>query len=246
MPLTAHGRTLPNAPSFSKPETHRLPHPCPSLGKGWDQPIGAHGTISPSCQNACPPYPSFAPFALRGRVPGDAAPRSWPRACQALPMRWRRRLPHPIAYISPAGGRPRSMRRGAITRARPHARSATNLLRNPTKRWRCHGRQNRRPIPSVLRNHADLHFQSGPYNYSLTTTAGKTTYSVTDGKQTISHDLEWAFGAGSLGQTYVYQQGEKFYESQVSFYSGIEGLDITTGHSRDIPENLETAAGRHM
>jgi len=101
-------------------------------------------------------------------------------------------------------------------------------------------------VSDVLRKHDDLHFQLGPYKYSLTTTAVKATYSVSDSKQTISHDLEWAFGAGSLGQTYVYQQGDTFYESHVSFYSGIEGLDITTGHSRDIPENLGVAAGRHM
>ena len=98
----------------------------------------------------------------------------------------------------------------------------------------------------LLRKHADLHFQSGPYLYSLTTIAGKTTYSVTDGKQTSSHDLTWAFGAGSLGQTYVFEQGGKYYESQISFYSAIEGLDITTGHSRAIPETLEAAAGRRM
>jgi hypothetical protein len=98
----------------------------------------------------------------------------------------------------------------------------------------------------VLRKHADLRFQSGPYKYSLTTSAGKTVYSVTDGKQTISHDLEWAFGAGSLGQTYVFRQGDNFYESHVSFYSGIEALDITTGHSRDIPQSLEAAAGRRI
>ncbi len=98
----------------------------------------------------------------------------------------------------------------------------------------------------LLRRHPNLHFQSGPYQYSLTTTAGKTVYSVTNGKQTISHDLEWAFGAGSLGQTYVFQQGKAFYESHVSFYSALEGLDITTGHSHDIPESLEAAAGRRM
>ncbi len=98
----------------------------------------------------------------------------------------------------------------------------------------------------LLRKHADLHFQLGPYKYSMTTTAGKTSYSVSDGKQTSSNDLEWAFGAGSLGQTYVFRQGDNFYESHVSYYSGIEALDITTGQSRGIPDTLEGAAGRRM
>ena len=102
------------------------------------------------------------------------------------------------------------------------------------------------PESEILRKHSELRFQSGPYSYSLTTTASKSTYSVSDGKQTFSRDLIWAFGAGSLGQTYVFQQGEQFYESQVSYYSGIAGLDITTGHARGIPENMEAAAGRRM
>lgn len=98
----------------------------------------------------------------------------------------------------------------------------------------------------LLRKHADLRFQLGPYKYSMTTTPGKVTYSVSDGKQTTSSELEWAFGAGSLGQTYVFRQGDNFYESHVSYYSGIEALDITTGHSRGIPGSLEAAAGRRM
>ena len=102
------------------------------------------------------------------------------------------------------------------------------------------------PGSELLRNHADLHFQSGPYNYSLTTTGAKSIYAVSDGKRTISHDLQWAFGAGSLGQTYVFRQGEEYFESQVSFYSALAGLDITTGHAREIPENLEAAAGRRI
>ena len=98
----------------------------------------------------------------------------------------------------------------------------------------------------VLRKHPMLHFQAGPYHYSLATSGGKSTYSVSDSKQMVTHELVWAFGAGSLGQTYVYQQDDKFYESHVSYYSGIEGLDITTGHARGVPENLDRAAGRRI
>src|SRR5450755_1224163 len=98
----------------------------------------------------------------------------------------------------------------------------------------------------VLLKNPALHFQSGPYNYTLATTRDKSTYTVSDGKQTVSHELVWALGAGSLGQTYVYQQGDKFYESHVSYYSGIEGLDFTTGHARGVPQNLEAAAGRRI
>jgi hypothetical protein len=99
---------------------------------------------------------------------------------------------------------------------------------------------------TVLRHQPDLHFQLGPYRYTLSSAAGKTVYAVTDGKQSLSFDLQWAMGAGSLGQTYVIQDADKFYESELSFYSATGGLDITTGHSRDVPGTLEAAAGRRM
>jgi hypothetical protein len=99
---------------------------------------------------------------------------------------------------------------------------------------------------SMLRQHADLHFQLGPYRYTLSSATGKTVYTVTDGKESLSYDLRWAIGAGNLGQTYVLQQGDNFYESQLSFYSATAALDITTGHSRDLPGTLEAAAGRRM
>jgi hypothetical protein len=97
-----------------------------------------------------------------------------------------------------------------------------------------------------LRRHGELQFQSGPYKYSVVSSGESVTYKVSDGKQAVSHALVWAFGAGHLGQTYVYRDGDKFFESHVSYYAGIDGLDITTGHARGVPENLEAAAGRRM
>jgi len=97
-----------------------------------------------------------------------------------------------------------------------------------------------------LRKHRELTIQFGPYKYSLLTEGSKTLYSVTNGTQTLSQEPEWAFGAGRMGLTFVYQRDGGFYESHLSYYSAIDGLDITTGHDRGVPPDLQHAAGRRI
>ena len=58
--------------------------------------------------------------------------------------------------------------------------------------------------------------------------------------------LEYAFGLGNAGQTYVYEHDGKMYESHVSFYDALNGLDLTIGAQNHKPQNLEEAAGRLM
>jgi hypothetical protein len=58
--------------------------------------------------------------------------------------------------------------------------------------------------------------------------------------------LQWAFGVGHLGQTYVYEKNGSFYESHLTFFSSTQDLNITPGQSPGLPRNLEEAAGRRM
>lgn len=97
-----------------------------------------------------------------------------------------------------------------------------------------------------LRNHPELAFQLGTYNYSLRTAAEGSTYSLTNGSGKVTHPLEWALGRGDFGQTYVYSDSGKFYESHLSFYTKIDKLDITPGHVRSLPTSIDVAAGRVM
>jgi hypothetical protein len=48
------------------------------------------------------------------------------------------------------------------------------------------------------------------------------------------------------GQTYVYQYAGVTYESRVSFYQAINGLDLTLGHQAAPPVTLLEAGGRSM
>jgi hypothetical protein len=95
-----------------------------------------------------------------------------------------------------------------------------------------------------LREHDHLRFQTGPYAYLLLTTPEKSTLTVSNASSSLSVDLLWALGSGHMGQTFLYQQNARFYESHISFYKASQSLDITPGQSRSVPATLESAAGR--
>ena len=96
----------------------------------------------------------------------------------------------------------------------------------------------------VLTNNPKLTMQLGPYTYEIKRDGKESTYSVTDGKQTISLPIHYAFGQGRMGQTYMLERDGKFYESLISFYNEPKGLDFTTGVARTVPLSLEAAVGR--
>ena len=98
----------------------------------------------------------------------------------------------------------------------------------------------------ILRRHPELTFQNEPYSYRLVRQGDKTLYSVTDGKETISAPISWAFGLGAAGQTYVFQRNGTWFESRVSYFRSIDRLDFTLGARSAKPASLEEAAGRAM
>jgi hypothetical protein len=98
----------------------------------------------------------------------------------------------------------------------------------------------------ILRRHDHLNFQAGPYEYAIVTENQKTVQEVSSGDTRRSDDLQWAFGVGNMGQTYLYQKSGVFYEGHVSFYSTPQMLDITPGQSRSVPASTDEASGRRM
>lgn len=87
-----------------------------------------------------------------------------------------------------------------------------------------------------------LQFQLGKYTYSVETHAGMTQYTVSDGAQSITLPVLWSMGAEA--QTWVLERNGKMYESLVSYYPVIKGLDITTGDEQLKPATLDEAVGR--
>jgi hypothetical protein len=95
----------------------------------------------------------------------------------------------------------------------------------------------------ILRDHASLSAKRGLFAYSISQTANGYSYSVSDDTNEILAAILWAFGNANKGQTYLYEKEGTFYESEMSYYPAIAGLDVTTGHEQKRPENLDDALG---
>jgi uncharacterized cysteine cluster protein YcgN (CxxCxxCC family) len=99
---------------------------------------------------------------------------------------------------------------------------------------------------SILEQHRILTFHDGTYSYRIERQTRQSFYTVTDGKDTLRVPLEYAFGLGKAGQTYIFERDGKMYESRVSFFKARNGLDLTMGAQNLRPNNLAEAAGRLM
>jgi hypothetical protein len=93
---------------------------------------------------------------------------------------------------------------------------------------------------TILRAHPKLTVTLGPYSYEI----ADSVLTVTDGKETVRVPLEWAFGKGAVGQTFLFQRDGRWYESRVSYYATLHALDLTIGASPATPPTLLDAAGR--
>jgi hypothetical protein len=98
----------------------------------------------------------------------------------------------------------------------------------------------------VLHGHSRLTAQLHGYSYEIDRSGSQVIYSVTDGKDTIRAAVDWAFGSGGAGQTFVFQREGRWYESRVSYFSALDGLDYTMGAQNTVPRNLDEASGRRM
>ncbi|MGH9497161.1 MAG: multiheme c-type cytochrome [Candidatus Sulfotelmatobacter sp.] len=96
----------------------------------------------------------------------------------------------------------------------------------------------------VSQNNPKLTVRKGPYAYTVETRGAESTYSVSDGTRTITVPIRWNFGAGA--QTWMLDYKGRRYESAVSFYPSIPGLDFTTGDEDLKPQTLEEAIGRQI
>jgi cytochrome c554/c'-like protein len=98
--------------------------------------------------------------------------------------------------------------------------------------------------PGLLARLPLLTFNQGGYSYRIERRGEQSIYTVTNEKETLSLPIGWAVGAGRLGQTYVLEKDGVLYESRVSYFSNIKGLDITIGHTTIPPRTILAAMGR--
>jgi Cytochrome c3 len=130
---------------------------------------------------------------------------------------------------------------GVAECAKCHSTEAARQLTTPMARASTPA-----PNAEILREHDRLARDLPPYRYEITRTDYASSYSVSDGTNSISEPLAWAFGIAHKGQTYIYQHNGLLYESRLSFYKTLQGLDLTTGHSSATPDDLEAVLGRRL
>lgn len=99
---------------------------------------------------------------------------------------------------------------------------------------------------AILTSHPKMTFSYRGYRYTIERVNGASTYSVSNGSDSLTLPIEWAFGLGSAGQTYVLQKDGIYYESMVSYYRAIDGLDVTIGDQPLHPVTLTEAIGRPL
>jgi Cytochrome c554 and c-prime len=97
---------------------------------------------------------------------------------------------------------------------------------------------------SILQANPVLTAKIGGYSYEISRAGNESIYTVSDSKQTLRIPIDWVFGQGAAGQTYVFTREGRWYESRVSYFSALRGLDLTMGAQTIAPHNLLEAAGR--
>ncbi|HYG79718.1 MAG TPA: multiheme c-type cytochrome [Pyrinomonadaceae bacterium] len=98
----------------------------------------------------------------------------------------------------------------------------------------------------VLRSRQRLTFRSGPYQYEIVRRGAQSFYTVTDGANTVAEPILYSFGQGKAGQTYILRRNNELWETRVSYYKELDGLDWTMGYQLSRPTSLEDAVGRAL
>jgi Cytochrome c554 and c-prime len=98
----------------------------------------------------------------------------------------------------------------------------------------------------ILQRNPNLTHRDGAYESRITRDGDRSVLTVTGGDQRLTANLLWAFGRGQAGQTYVFERDGTYYESRVSYYNALHGLDLTMGAQNTKPTTLEEAAGHAM
>lgn len=104
------------------------------------------------------------------------------------------------------------------------------------------------PVASceILQRNPEMVFRESGYESRIRREGDRSVLTVTGGGETFTVPLLWAFGLGQAGQTYVFEREGSYYESRISFYNALRGLDLTMGAQRGKPKSIEEAAGHRL
>lgn len=89
-------------------------------------------------------------------------------------------------------------------------------------------------------------FALGPFRYRISGVDEPPGFTVTDGETSRSAPLEWVFGAGQTGFTWVWREGDGFHESRFSWFPALRRLATTPGRLLDVPLSVDMALGHPL
>jgi hypothetical protein len=96
----------------------------------------------------------------------------------------------------------------------------------------------------TLQSHPQLSFRQGQYKYEIASSLSGSIYTVTDGSLILSAPLDWAFGAGQVGQSYLYLVDGNWREARATFFGTLGNLHFTPGRALNLPHDLNEAMSR--
>ena len=97
----------------------------------------------------------------------------------------------------------------------------------------------------ILRARDGQSFQLESYLYKLEHTPHGYQFAVSQGPNSATQPITWAFGDGNISQVYVTDNHGTYYESHFSYYGGTDGFDHTTNQPRRA-ESMQSAVGRRV
>lgn len=86
----------------------------------------------------------------------------------------------------------------------------------------------------------------GPFRYRLEPRPEGLALTAGDGERTLSAPVEWVFGAGETGYTYVWRRDGVLYESRFSYFPTLGRFAATPGRLLGPPDSLEMALGHAL
>lgn len=87
----------------------------------------------------------------------------------------------------------------------------------------------------------------GSYLYHVVLEKNDPRLLVGSGNRSIGADIRWTFGAGVVGQTFVLHDKDRWYDSEVTSFRGLDGgLDISPAHKPPREGDLERAMGEYL
>jgi len=95
----------------------------------------------------------------------------------------------------------------------------------------------------LLRSNLRLAREGSPFLTEIRRDGKGSTYVVSHGGEAKAGQLVWSMGEGTMGRTFIVESGGTLYESQLSYFTAISGLDLTPGHNAASPRDLERAFG---